>query len=96
MYACVVDVLVCHVAVFLPTRPARPHPRTTNKLRRASLCVQVNIASINCQEFGSICSAKGVRGYPTLLLFKAGEAEPIKYQGARDVSSFVTFLEERV
>ena len=40
------------------------------------------------------CEAQGVRGYPTLQLFKGGSAEGIKYQGNREKDSLVAFINE--
>jgi len=54
---------------------------------------KANIAKVDCTAQIATCSKVGVRGYPTLKLFKDG-AEFQAYSGARDVDTFVKFLKE--
>jgi hypothetical protein len=42
-----------------------------------------------------LCAKHGVRGYPTLMLFKNGVANPEKYQGARDLAAFTQFIDSK-
>ena len=56
---------------------------------------QVKIAKVDCDAHRDLCASNNVRGYPTLLLFKDGNREGIKYSGGRDIASFTTFLKEQ-
>lgn len=55
---------------------------------------KIEIAKVDCTVHRDTCSKHGVRGYPTLKYFKAGTSEGEKYQGARDVASFDSFIEK--
>lgn len=58
--------------------------------------LQVNIASLDCTQHSAACASLDVRGYPTLLLFKGkGDRASVKYSGAREVPSFVSWLSEQ-
>jgi len=50
------------------------------------------VAKVDCTVHRDTCSAHGVRGYPTLQLFKNGEAEGVKYSGARETDAMVEFV----
>merc|ERR1711935_74178 len=52
----------------------------------------VNVGAVDCTIHKDICSKHSVRGYPTLLFFPEGSLEGEKYQGARDLDSFKSFL----
>jgi protein disulfide-isomerase-like protein len=54
---------------------------------------KVHIASVDCTVSRDVCSAQGIRGYPTLQLFKNG-GEPIKYNGGRDLSALLDFAKQ--
>ena len=54
----------------------------------------VHIAKVDCTVDRDVCSAQNVRGYPTLLFFKAGQKEPIKYSGAREASAVSEFIRQ--
>eukprot|EP00924_Labyrinthula_sp_SR-Ha-C_P003738 snap_masked-scaffold_3-processed-gene-3.41-mRNA-1 protein AED:0.16 eAED:0.16 QI:0/-1/0/1/-1/1/1/0/127 len=56
---------------------------------------KVDIAKIDCTQHRDICSAHGVRGYPTLKYFKNGASEGEKYQGGRDINGLKRFLESQ-
>lgn len=56
----------------------------------------VHIAKINCDSERNSCSSQGVRGYPTLQMFKDGDLKnPIKYQGGRDTSSLADWIKSQ-
>jgi thioredoxin domain-containing protein 5 len=50
----------------------------------------LNVAKVDCTEHASVCQAAGVRGYPTLKLYQAGQPTPFK--GARTLESFTEFV----
>lgn len=52
----------------------------------------IKIAKVDCTESGSLCADHGVKGYPTLLLFKNG-VQVDKYTNGRDLQSFVSYIE---
>lgn len=52
------------------------------------------VAKVDCTTDKDVCSEYGVRGYPTLILFKDGETQEDKYQGQRDISAFVSYVEK--
>lgn len=51
----------------------------------------VNIGNVDCTVHRDLCSTHGVRGYPTLLLFKDGDKEGKKYAGARELEPLKEF-----
>eukprot|EP01094_Clydonella_sp_ATCC50884_P013023 TRINITY_DN23309_c1_g1_i1.p2 TRINITY_DN23309_c1_g1~~TRINITY_DN23309_c1_g1_i1.p2 ORF type:complete len:130 (-),score=39.35 TRINITY_DN23309_c1_g1_i1:169-531(-) len=54
--------------------------------------VNANVASVDCTVHKNVCSAQGVRGYPTLKLFVDGEAQD-KYSGGRTLDALKKYLE---
>eukprot|EP00441_Pelagodinium_beii_P020439 CAMPEP_0197678456 /NCGR_PEP_ID=MMETSP1338-20131121/90050_1 /TAXON_ID=43686 ORGANISM="Pelagodinium beii, Strain RCC1491" /NCGR_SAMPLE_ID=MMETSP1338 /ASSEMBLY_ACC=CAM_ASM_000754 /LENGTH=132 /DNA_ID=CAMNT_0043259397 /DNA_START=42 /DNA_END=440 /DNA_ORIENTATION=- len=54
----------------------------------------VNVAKVDCTEHRPLCQAQGVRGYPTLKLFKSGADE--KYKGGRDFATLKSWLDDKV
>ena len=52
------------------------------------------VAEVDCTETKELCQAHGVRGYPTLILFKDGVAVEERYAGQRTLESFVAYVEK--
>lgn len=55
----------------------------------------VLIAEIDCIIYHEICGNHDITAYPTLILFKNGE-EVEKYNGRRDLASFIEFLDSHI
>jgi thioredoxin domain-containing protein 5 len=49
----------------------------------------LRVAECDCTTSAAACQKHGVRGYPTVVLFKNGE--PVKFQGARNKAAFTEF-----
>ncbi len=54
--------------------------------------LDAKIAKVDCTIEKDICSANGIRGYPTLLFFKDGANEGTKYAGGRDLTSLKDYV----
>ncbi len=55
----------------------------------------ITVAKVDCTVEKTICTQQGIRGYPTIMLYKADSAgNGIKYTGARDVPSWTSFVKE--
>lgn len=52
----------------------------------------VQIVKIECDENRATCQQFGIKGFPTLKFFKAGNDIPVEYEGGREVDSFVKFI----
>lgn len=56
---------------------------------------KAHVAKVDCTVARDVCSAQGIRGYPTLQLFKGGDSKnAIKYQGARDQAALADFIKQ--
>ncbi|XP_061182893.1 thioredoxin domain-containing protein 5-like [Saccostrea echinata] len=55
----------------------------------------VTIAKVDCTVSTNICKENGVRGYPTLILFKDGQ-KVTEYTGSRDLGDLVEFMLEHI
>lgn len=79
----VVVIVVCLICDASPTNVAAPwcgHCKrlapTWDKLSEEYASTEgVNVAKVDCTEHRPLCQAQGVRGYPTLKLFKSGADE---------------------
>jgi thioredoxin domain-containing protein 5 len=67
------------------------------------LCGKINVdgseavvSAVDCTVETDLCSAHGVKGYPTLKFFKKGDTEGIKYAKGRDLASMEKFISEAV
>jgi len=54
---------------------------------------KVVIGNVDCTQQQSLCSDQGVRGYPTLKVFKAGSKEEEKYSGGRSKDALKSYVE---
>lgn len=55
----------------------------------------VTIAKVDCTFSTNICKENGVKGYPTLILFKDGQ-KVTEYTGSRDLGDLVEFMLEHI
>ena len=56
---------------------------------------QIHIAKVDCTVHRDVCSTQNVKGYPTVMLFKDGNKEGIKYNGAREGPAMTAWLKEQ-
>ncbi|XP_048730361.2 thioredoxin domain-containing protein 5-like [Ostrea edulis] len=55
----------------------------------------VTIAKVDCTHSSNICKQNGVRGYPTMILFKDGQ-KVADYTGSRNIGDLVEFMLEHI
>jgi len=55
----------------------------------------VAIAKIDCDAHKDLCAKYDVSGYPTLKFFPKDNKDGDRYDGARDVDSFITFINNK-
>ena len=55
---------------------------------------KLNIGQVNCEAETQLCKEVKLRGYPTLLFFKAGER--VEYDGLRGLGDLVSFANKAV
>lgn len=56
---------------------------------------QMTIAEINCEDYGSLCRAQDVQGYPMLYYYDADGAKT-EYTGGRKLNQLDAFVEKLV
>jgi len=56
---------------------------------------EVVIANIDAEKFGDVGSRYGVSGFPTLKFFPKENKEGVAYEGGRELSDFVKFINEK-
>eukprot|EP00514_Thraustochytrium_sp_LLF1b_P013327 CAMPEP_0184541634 /NCGR_PEP_ID=MMETSP0199_2-20130426/1497_1 /TAXON_ID=1112570 /ORGANISM="Thraustochytrium sp., Strain LLF1b" /LENGTH=127 /DNA_ID=CAMNT_0026935369 /DNA_START=85 /DNA_END=468 /DNA_ORIENTATION=- len=69
-------------------------PTWTDLAKKFEGSDKVGVYKVDCTVQKDICSEQGVRGYPTLKMFKNGAGEGEKYQGSRDLAAFEKFINE--
>jgi protein disulfide-isomerase len=52
----------------------------------------LNIGQVNCDEEKKLCKQAGVRGYPTMLLYRG--AERVEYDGMRGIGDLLSYAEK--
>lgn len=53
----------------------------------------ISLAQIDCTENQDLCVEQGIRGYPTLKVFKNGNIQyPVDYQGQRNREGIVSYM----
>jgi len=55
---------------------------------------QVVIGEVDCTVDKSVCSEQGVRGYPTIFSFMAGDKNPTKYASGRSFDAMKAHVEK--
>jgi len=54
---------------------------------------KILIGDVDCTQHQSVCQGQGVRGYPTIKYFMAGNKEGQKYSGGRSKDALKGFVE---
>lgn len=57
---------------------------------------RVVIAKVDCTQQKALCGEYEISGYPTLLFFKVGEKEGVKFKGARDMPTLTEFINQQL
>lgn len=71
---------------------APEYDKTANLLQKSSL--NVKLAKIDAAKHTSIAKEHGIKGYPTLKLFKNGQCE--KYEGDRDAWKIAEWIKTSI
>ena len=53
---------------------------------------QLVIGSVDCSKENELCNNEGVKGFPTLKIFRAGDPIGTEYEGPRDLSSLIELI----
>jgi len=53
------------------------------------------LASVDCIEHKDLCSKYGVRGFPTIKLFRTGGKPPVDYDQARKADAIVNYMQKQ-
>lgn len=53
---------------------------------------EIKLAQIDCTEEQDLCQTQGIRGYPTLKVFRDGEDNPTDYEGPRSSEGIVSYM----
>ncbi|CAO3621625.1 unnamed protein product [Cunninghamella blakesleeana] len=77
------------VKFYAPWCPHCQHLAPTWEQMAKELKNQVNVGEVNCVDYRDLCFENGVRGFPTLILFKGDKQEV--YTGTRSLSSLLSF-----
>ncbi len=77
---------------FLPVRSQRLAP-TFDTLAEEIADEKIHIAKVDCTKDGPLCQTHGVKGYPTLQLFKGGSTTGVPHSGDRSLGALKTFVE---
>ncbi|XP_046741436.1 thioredoxin domain-containing protein 5-like [Diprion similis] len=56
---------------------------------------QIQIAKIDCDRHRRLCGQYSVKGYPTLVFFKAGLSQVDKYMGNRTLKDLRIYIDEK-
>ena len=54
---------------------------------------KVVVADVDCTVHRGLCSEQGVRGYPTIKHYIAGNKEGVAYRGGRDFAALNAHVE---
>ena len=57
---------------------------------------KVVIGDVDCTQHQSVCQTHGVRGYPTIKFFKAGNKEGEKYSGGRSKDALSKYVTDQI
>jgi len=55
----------------------------------------VIFAKLDADKYHDLGSKYDVQGFPTIKFFAAGDKTPVSYEGAREASAFVEFMNEK-
>lgn len=53
---------------------------------------EIKLAQVDCTEEQELCQTQGIRGYPTLKVFRGSEENPTDYEGPRTSEGIVSYM----